>query len=318
MDLAYTISHFFYPRFSNNHKAKLLHTSSLFLLSLFLILYQLILQTFPLTGLKILGYAANIQPSQAILLANEKRQEAGFSALNYSPVLEQAARSKGEHMLNYDYWSHVAPDGTDPWVFFIQAGYKYRYAGENLARDFSNPQSTIDAWMASPSHRENILSAKYQEIGVAVVEGDLSGIETTIIVQLFGTKLKEAGSGVPIVQAKPQTSYSPTPTIKEALATPTPILPLALISPLPSTYEKLIKPPPVKEAQGFKDLISPFDTTRKVSLVTIISLLIIMTVDGAVVSRKKIPRIGGRTFAHMAFLGMILALVLVAKAGEIL
>ena len=31
-----------------------------------------------------------------------------------------------------------------------------------------------------------MLSARYTDIGVAVVEGDLNGVDTTIIVQLFG------------------------------------------------------------------------------------------------------------------------------------
>jgi len=54
------------------------------------------------------------------------------------------------------------------------------------------------------------------------------------------------------------------------------------------------------------------------SLVTIGMLLIVLVVDGFVVANKKITRIGGRTFAHLAFLGMILAIILIAQAGEIL
>jgi uncharacterized protein YkwD len=72
-------------------------------------------------------------------LPTEKRSQAGVSPLAYNPYLAQAAQAKARHMLEYDYWAHIAPDGTDPWKFFTDAGYKYRYAGENLARDFSNP-----------------------------------------------------------------------------------------------------------------------------------------------------------------------------------
>ena len=89
-------------------------------------------------------------------------------------------------MIDRDYWAHVAPDGTQPWKFFTSFGYKYRYAGENLARDFSNASSAMDAWMNSPTHKENILNPKYKEIGIGVVEGDLAGTDTTIIVQFFG------------------------------------------------------------------------------------------------------------------------------------
>lgn len=133
------------------------------------------MQAFPLFGVRILGYAANISSTEIVSLTNQKRTEAGVSSLIYNLQLEQAARQKGQDMIENDYWAHVAPDGTEPWVFFVDAGYKYRYAGENLARDFSNPQDAINAWMASPSHKDNLLSDKYKEIGIAVVEGDLGG-----------------------------------------------------------------------------------------------------------------------------------------------
>ena len=39
--------------------------------------------------------------------------------------------------------------------------------------------------MNSPSHKENILSSKYKEIGIGVIEGNLAGVDTTIIVQFL-------------------------------------------------------------------------------------------------------------------------------------
>jgi hypothetical protein len=307
MNFAHTLAHFFYPRHSNNHKAKFLHSSSLVVFVLVLIFFQVILQTVPLTGLKILGYAANIPPSQIINLTNEKRSEIGLLPLQYSPILEQAAKAKGKHMLANDYWSHIAPDGTEPWAFFIDVGYKYRYAGENLARDFSNPDTAINAWIASPSHRENLLSNKYTEIGVAVVEGDLAGVDTTIIVQMFGTKLGDATSQVPVVQAKPQTEATP----EVAQVSPE-------ISPMPETKMVSLPESERAEASGFRVLISPFKTTKGISLTLITTLLAILVIDAVVVNRRKISRTGGRTFAHLAFLGMLLAIVLIARAGQIL
>jgi hypothetical protein len=41
-------------------------------------------------------------------------------------------------------------------------------------------------------------------------------------------------------------------------------------------------------------------------------------VDSIAVQKKKIARIGGRNFAHFAFLGMILIIVLILKAGQII
>jgi uncharacterized protein YkwD len=325
MQFAQALGHYLYPRHTNNFKARLIHSTSIIVIAISLIIYQVTLQAFPATGLRVLGYAANISPTEVIRLTNEKRAEAGVLALTYNSSLEAAAKAKGEHMLANDYWAHVAPDGTEPWKFFVDAGYKYRYAGENLARDFSNPQSAVDAWMASPSHRDNLLSSKYNEIGVAVVEGDLGGVDATIIVQLFGKQLVDTIPQTPIAQAQAATEVTPTPTLA---ITPTPTLsptptqvsaPIAEVSPFP-TGNQISELPSAgeEEASGFGVLISPFNTTKTVSLVTIVSLLTVMMIDGYVAWRKRTPRIGGKTLAHMAFLGMVLAVVLIAKAGQIL
>lgn len=324
MQFAEALGHYLYPRHTNNFRARLIHSTSIIVIAVCLIIYQVTLQVFPVTGLRVLGYAANISPSEVIRLTNVKRAESGTPALVSNSSLESAARAKGEHMLANNYWAHVAPDGTEPWKFFVDAGYKYRFAGENLARDFSNPQSAVDAWMASPTHKDNLLSSKYNEIGVAVVEGDLGGVEATIIVQLFGTKLADSTSQTPIAEARAATEVTPTPVLT---STPTPTLiptptiaaaPVAEISPVPPENQVTGPAATEEEAGGFGVLISPFNTTRVVSLITIVSLLTVMVIDGYVVWRKKTPRVGGRTLAHMAFLGMILAVALIARAGQIL
>ena len=323
MNFFTALAHYFYPRYSNNHKAKLLHSSSLIVFALFLITYQVLLSTFPIVGVRILGYAANISTDEVIQLTNQKRAENGVASLQYNPLLAQAALAKGNHMLQYDYWAHVAPDGTEPWKFFTDVGYKYRYAGENLARDFTNPQSAVDAWMASPSHRDNLLSSKYTEIGVAVVEGDLAGVDTTIIVQLFGAPLLDTTSQVPAAQAKPAVTATPTPTVvptqSPSVSSP---LPPAIVSPVPTPSEGAgtisSLPPANKEASKFELLFSPFGTTRGISIATTVVLLIVLVIDGIVVARRRITRVGGRNLAHFAFFGMILVILIIAKAGRIL
>jgi hypothetical protein len=48
--------------------------------------------------------------------------------------------------------------------------------------------------MASPTHKQNILNERFQEIGVAVGSGKIHGATTTVIVQIFG-KPKTAFAG---------------------------------------------------------------------------------------------------------------------------
>ncbi len=310
MFLTVTLAHYLFPRHSNNHKAKLLHASTLYFLILSLLAYQVILQAIPLSGVKILGYASNIPPAKVIELTNQKRAEEGVGALEYNAVLAQAAKEKGEDMLAKDYWAHVSPDGTLPWNFFTDAGYKYKYAGENLARDFSDPVSAVAAWIASPSHKENLLSSKYQHIGVAVVEGELAGIETTLVIQLFGTPVDTLPQ-VPVASAQNITSPAPTPIQ---------VAELAIVAETKEEVAEITAASPIGAATkgSNKLLVSPFNVTRNVSLITLSLLLVILVVDGLIVANKKITRIGGRTFAHLAFLGMILAIVIIAQAGKIL
>ena len=305
MKFAHKIAHLIFPRESNNQKAKLLHPSGISVLALFLIVFQLVLTYIPRIGPSILGYAANISPSEVIRLTNEKRSQAGLLPLTENPTLSAAAQAKGADMLNRDYWAHIAPDGTQPWKFFIDFGYKYRYAGENLARDFSNPSSAVDAWTASPTHKENLLSPKYKEIGIAVIEGDLAGVDTTIIVQFFGSKFVDTTPSVPLAKVQPavvaeKQSVSPTPAF-------VPVTEVEEVVDLGS--------PPVVKSDIF---ISPFSTTRSLSLFVVGILLAVLVIDGVLISRRRIVRIGGRTFAHVAFLGMIIAIALILEAGQII
>ena len=82
------------------------------------------------------------------------------------------------------------PDGQGPDYFVSSAGYSYITIGENLALgNFAGDQALVDAWMASPGHRENILRPQFQEIGVAVLKGTYEGQSTWVAVQEFGTPL---------------------------------------------------------------------------------------------------------------------------------
>lgn len=315
MSIFEKIIHILIPRSSNNQKAKLLHSSSLLAIASFLIILQGVLTFLPQFGPNILGFSAQISPDEVIRLTNEKRVSAGLSVLTLNTTLSSAAYTKGRDMIDRDYWAHIAPDGTQPWKFFTDLGYRYRYAGENLARDFTNPTSTVNAWMNSPTHRENILNPKYKEIGIGVVEGDLAGIDTTIVVQFFGTGYSDT-----VVQPIAINNIDPSPIV---LPSPSIVPVVVLSSPVPTTNIPTTNIPTTKAvfttpAPTQKILISPFTTTKSISLGVVGILLGVFLVDSLIVSKRKIARIGGRTFAHMAFLGMILSIVLILKSGQIL
>jgi uncharacterized protein YkwD len=68
-----------------------------------------------------------------------------------------------------------APYLARTWTFYHQSmdpilrGCQANRAGENLARGYTTPYYTVKAWMASPSHRANVLDRLLNRIGVAAV-----------------------------------------------------------------------------------------------------------------------------------------------------
>lgn len=128
--------------------------------------------------------AKSLTASEILGLVNHDRISHGLSELTLNPILNLAALAKAEDMLARDYFSHEAPDGTQPWYWFKASGYNYTYAGENLAEGYTDPTDLEKSWMESPSHRANILSPFYSEVGLAVVNEH----NTNIIVQFFGSK----------------------------------------------------------------------------------------------------------------------------------
>ncbi len=324
----------FVPHTNNNHRARLLQLPGILVLIAFVFLYQNAINLTGTLDLGVLGYASQIPPAEVIRLSNDKRLQAGLPALSENPLLVAAARAKGLDMLEKDYWAHVSPDGTEPWYFFETAGYEYRYAGENLARDFSNPTAAVDAWMASPTHRDNLLSDKYSEIGVAVVEGELAGVETTLVVQLFGTK---AGTqpAVPVASAQNEESQVASEVVPL-------VVPIAQNEPvLVVPYEPDYNEPALETAEAEPEtipvdamdldsgvtlsaaseisqvVISPLNLTKIVSVSLVSIFLVVLIIDAIIVSHKGIARTTGRSLAHVSFMGMILMVVLIAKAGQI-
>lgn len=122
-----------------------------------------------------------------INLTNQERVDRELMPLSTNALLTQAAENKARDLRVNNYFDHYRPtDGKKPWDFIEETGYRWRVTGENLARGYQNNNQIIEAWMNSASHRANILSPKYTEIGVAAVEVTKNNLPVIITVQLFG------------------------------------------------------------------------------------------------------------------------------------
>ncbi len=311
MSLFSWFHHYLLPHHTNNFRARLLHNTGIFFIVGILLSANLLLRLFDSTSAHILGFTSSITIDEVVRATNEKRISAGLAPLSYNEKLADAARRKAANMLEENYWAHNSPSGKSPWVWFQAAGYNYTYAGENLAKDFGSTPRMIDAWMASPTHRDNIVSSKYTDIGIAVVPGALSGSDTVLVVQLFGTTSPGVVAAPRATAATPATSAQPdsrTPLI----APVTPVEPIpAVKSATPDSVQAVINEVAVPQ-------ISEFNLRKILSLATTLLFILVLVLDLVVAESKSLSRRVGKNWAHIIFINFILLAVTVVNAGKIM
>ena len=314
------LHHLFIPRESNNHRSKILHHQSLFLVILFLLTGLSALSFVQKSYPTVLGISANISIQDLLSQTNQKRQENGIAPLVLNSELTHAAEMIADDMLAKNYWAHVSPDGTTPWVFIKNAGYDYLYAGENLARGFTTAPDTVNAWMASPTHRENLLSPNFKEIGFAVKAGSLTGAETILVVQEFGskyggTKEVDAPAVVAVAQASPIPTIGPTFPPAQAVV----LSPQVLPSLNPTPIEKPVQSQDTMVAAIQNNpLVDSKSTKQNVALFILVLFIGIFVIDAIIIERKKIVRLVSHNLDHIIFLSVILIAAIIIGKGVIL
>lgn len=162
------------------------------------------------------SFLAAVVSSDVIALTNEQRSLEHVGTLTENAELTAAAQAKADDMAAKGYFSHVGPDGKEPWAWISESHYDYVYAGENLAVRFIDSSDVVKAWMASPSHRANIVKGVYTEIGVGVANGTYQGQPAVFVVQYFGspaaaTVAPEPATVVPIATAPTTAEFKPAP-----------------------------------------------------------------------------------------------------------
>src|SRR4051812_16455532 len=72
------------------------------------------------TSIQVRPAVAAEQPTNTadlLRISNEERAKVGDTPLAYNVQLEASANNKCADMVMRNYWSHNAPDGTEPWAF---------------------------------------------------------------------------------------------------------------------------------------------------------------------------------------------------------
>lgn len=114
-------------------------------------------------------------------LINEERKAQGITPLQIDDLLNITAQAKATDMVKNNYFSHESPTYGSPFEMMQNAGITYRTAGENIA---GNPsvENAVKSWLASESHKQNLLSNAYNYIGIGIEESPAYGY---VIVAMF-------------------------------------------------------------------------------------------------------------------------------------
>lgn len=286
------IHHFFIPHEENNFRAKSLHTD---FLTVYLIIAFLMTIVFKQGNIHdVLGFATDISVDKLYQLTNEQRQKNNLPALVLNSALSLAAQKKAENMFQENYWSHYSPDGKTPWDFILGAGYKYEYAGENLAKNFLFSNGVIDAWMNSTTHRDNILKKEYTDVGYAIVNGILNGEQTTLVVQEFGKPMASSFSPES-VQANEKIPAIPAakPIVEKGIEQ--------------IVAQKTVQPK-----------INALNFSFNLNVIFMVFLIMALALDFYFASKFNVIRIGGKNTAHILFIIFILIGLFMSTIGVII
>lgn len=276
------LSHWFIPHSSNNYRARLLHHSSIFFFIAAFLLSQFLFTYIRTDYPAVLSSSIDLSTEKLVQMTNQQREKNQLAPLQLNESLSKAAGMKAEYMLANNFWAHNGPDGTTPWHFFKQVGYPYTYAGENLARGFTDSSDVMTAWMNSPTHRENILSPNYEEVGFAIKKGTLLGEDTTLIVEMFGSTNISTSAKEPqqyILPATAQKSYGQLKTTS---------------------------------------LISSRTLSSSIAFFVFAIFIFGLLLDMIIINRKKITRVAGHNIDHIFFFAAMLLILIISTKGLVL
>lgn len=176
---------------------------------------------------------STITEARILQLTNAERTRQGLQALTMNDQLNAAARQKASDMLERDYFAHISPQGVTPWYWMHKAGYRYQVAGENLAIDFTEAEDVVAAWMASPTHRANIVHGDYTETGIGVQSGEFEGGTSIVVVHMFGLPQTPATAAPALARAEStpaQPPAAPKPSPKPVSDRTAPAAPLVTVA----------------------------------------------------------------------------------------
>ena len=115
------------------------------------------------------AYAEENFAVEVLNLVNAERANLGIAPLRLADDLQEEAEIRAQEIV--EVFSHTRPDGSDCFTVMKNRG---RTCGENIAAGHASASETVEQWMDSEGHRENILNPAFRELGVGYAYEDYS------------------------------------------------------------------------------------------------------------------------------------------------
>lgn len=160
------------------------------------------------------AHPASIGPDRAaaavLCLVNEHRSAGGLGTLAAEETLTSTARAYARDMVERRYFSHTPPEGTstEQKLEAYWRGWSWWTVGENLAWGAdaeASPRATVDNWLRSETHRENVFKGGYAQAGVGAVAATPSGGSGATYAMHFGNRAGYGADGASPRSAPPST-----------------------------------------------------------------------------------------------------------------
>lgn len=114
-----------------------------------------------------------VEALEAINAARASARQCGDRAMAAAPPLRWnlqlhwAAETHARDMARGDYLEHRSPSGDSVRERVRAQNYPWRHVGENIAGGTETLERTIEAWLESPSHCENLMEPDYKDVALA-------------------------------------------------------------------------------------------------------------------------------------------------------
>jgi len=124
-----------------------------------------------------------------VCLVNYERSQYHLPPLSTVRKLTRSAQRYTADMVHHHFFSHTAPNGSTPGKRIAATGYRWTWAGENIASGYPTPFSVVTGWMHSQGHCYNMLAPVFRNIGVGEVPHPVAGAsEPATWTQDFGLR----------------------------------------------------------------------------------------------------------------------------------